>query len=114
MRAMSTPRLSELRTRVLIRRRSDHSIDSALLASEYTQERHRWAKLLPVGTAVYSESKQLERKITHRIWLRHIDGVTTDFEIVARGRVYRVERSAPVHGEHVFTVIEAEELGGEY
>lgn len=111
MKAMSTPRLSELKTRVLIRHRQDFPIDAALLAPEYTKERYRWAKILPVGTAVYSESKQLDSKITHRIWLRHIEGVTTDSEIVARGRVYRVERSAPVHGEQVFTVIEAEELG---
>lgn len=105
------PGAGELDRRITIRLREDISVDEAGLESAFTQDRCRWAKIRAVGTAVYTDSVQTDDKITHRIWIRLLDGVTTSHEVVAGGVIYRVKRSAPWGAGKRFTLIEVEELG---
>jgi len=100
----------ELNSRVTIRLRRDHPSMTMGLESTYHDEIARWAKIAPVGTGIYIESVQADARVTHRVTLRHIDGITTDHEIVHKNVIYAVRRSAPLNGEPVFTIIEVEEL----
>lgn len=105
------PGAGELDRRITIRLRGDLPLDAADLESVFNEPRHRWAKLRAVGTAVYTDSVQTDDKITHRVWVRVLAGVTTSHEVVAGDVVYRVKRSAPWGAGKRFTLIEVEELG---
>ncbi len=101
----------ELDRRVVIQLRSDRPADDMGLESQLLDPTPRWAKIEPVGTAVYTDGIQTDNKITHRIFIRHLLGITTDHEIVNSGVVYRVKRCAEMNGRKRFTIIEVEELG---
>jgi head-tail adaptor len=105
------PGAGELDRRITIRLREDLPRESADLESVLSEPRRRWAKIRAVGTAAYTDSVQTENKITQRIWVRRIEGVTTSHEVVAGSVVYRVKRSAPWGAGKRFTLIEVEELG---
>ncbi len=105
------PESGELDRRITIRLREDLPVGGADLDAVFTQPRHRWAKIRAVGTAVYTDSVQTDDKITHRIWVRLLDGVTSSHEVVAGSVIYRVKRSAPWGAGKRFTLIEVEELG---
>lgn len=105
------PESGELDRRITIRLREDLPSEFADLESVFSEPRQRWAKIRGVGTATYTDSVQTDNKITHRIWVRRIEGVTTPHEVVAGSVVYRVKRSAPWGSGKRFTLIEVEELG---
>lgn len=107
---LTLPRIGELNRRVSLRRRTDVPVDEVDGESLYDGNRDRWAKIEPVGTAVYSGSAQLGEAITHRIWLRHIEGMTDAHEVVYRKSVYRVRRVTDANDARRFTVLEVEEL----
>ncbi|WP_110995580.1 head-tail adaptor protein [Pseudomonas sichuanensis] len=109
--AQLEPGAGELDQRITIRLREDMPVDEADVESVFAEPRQRWAKLRAVGTAAYTDSVQTDDTITHRVWVRRIEGVTTSHEIVSGSMVYRVKRSAPWGAGKRFTVIEVEELG---
>lgn len=109
--AQLDPGAGELDRRITIRLRADVPAEGADLEPVFTQPRHRWAKIRAAGTAVYTDSVQTDNKITHRVWVRLLDGVTTSHEVVASGVIYRVKGIAPWGAGKRFTLIEVEELG---
>jgi len=109
--AYREPGAGELNRRVSIRRRTDVPADNMGLTSIFSMPKRRWARIEPVGTGVYADSVQTDNKITHRITLRLLPGVTTADEVVHGSTLYRVSRSVDMNGAHRFTVLEVEELG---
>lgn len=109
--ALKEPGAGELDRRITIRLRDDIPVDDAGLEQEFSQPRLRWAKIRAVGTAVYTDSVQTDDKITHRVWVRLLGGITTSHEVVAGNVIYRVKRCAPWGAGKRFTLIEVEELG---
>jgi SPP1 family predicted phage head-tail adaptor len=109
--AMSEPGAGDLNRRVTLRRRSDSPADGGGLASQFSGEKKRWARIEPVGTAIYHDSVQTDSKITHRITLRYLGVLPIDFEVIHGAVVYRVSRATDMNGSHKFTVLEVEELG---
>ncbi len=109
--AITEPRAGDLNRHVTLRRRSDSPSDEGGLASQFSEEKKRWARIEPVGTAIYHNSVQTDAKITHRITLRYLGVLPIDFEVVHGATVYRVRRATDMNGRHKFTVLEVEELG---
>lgn len=109
---LRNPPSQKLNKRVCIRLRQDLPVGAAGVDQVYSQPRKRWARIQPVGTATYTESAQTDTAITHRIWLRKIEGVTDSHEIehLTSGRVYRVQRLADLDGGDDYTIIEVEQL----
>ena len=107
---LRNPPSQKLNKRVLIRLRTDIPVGAAGVDSVYTQPRMRWARIDPVGTATYTAAAQTDKAITHRVCMRHIEGVTDSHEIVHRQHVYRVQRGAPLAGESDYTIREVEQL----
>ncbi|QJQ02112.1 head-tail adaptor protein [Herbaspirillum rubrisubalbicans Os34] len=107
---LDEPMAGELNRRVQIRHRQDLPLADAELAHEFGTGRRRWAKIEPVGAATYAGSVQIDEKVTHRVFLRRIDGITSDHEIVHGDQVYRVRRSMAMNGAPRFTMVEVEEL----
>lgn len=109
--AYREPGAGELDKHVTLRRRDDEPADDMGLESVFSDLNPRWAKIEPVGSAVYTGSVQTESKVTHRITLRYRKGITTAFEVVHGDTQYRVRRGFNMNGKTRFTVLEVEELG---
>jgi hypothetical protein len=107
---MDFPHIGELRSRVEIRRRVDLPADDMGLGASFPEVVMRWAKVAPVGAAIYAGSVQIDNAITHRVFLRYLDGVTNAHEVVRGAQVFRVKRVTDLGGVQRFTVLEVEEL----
>jgi len=105
------PESGELDRKVEIRLRTDRPSGYASLISSYPASIRRWASLKPVGTAVWAASVQTDERVTHRCIVRYSDGITSDHEVVSRGRVYAIRRCADLQGAGRFLVLDVEEIG---
>ncbi|VVD76386.1 hypothetical protein PEP31012_00864 [Pandoraea eparura] len=108
---MEFPTIGELNQRIKISTRSDYPVLETDIASDYSGRRDRWAKIEPVGSAVYFGNAQTEVKVTHRIWIRYEHGIDANVEVDDGQSVYRVRRVSDLKGAKRFTVLEVEELG---
>lgn len=122
--AYREPAAGELNRRVAIRRRTDIPASDMGLDSEFSEIKPRWAKIEPVGTAVYAAGVQTDNKLTHRIWIRALRGVSESHEVVhvqhlpgdpaysvvPGSPVYRVKRNADLNGGRRFTLLEVVEV----
>ncbi|WP_223472887.1 MULTISPECIES: phage head closure protein [unclassified Pseudomonas] len=109
--AYREPGAGELNKHVTLRRRADVPAPDMGLDSLFSELNPRWAKIEPVGSAVYTDSAQTDNKITHRVFLRYRTGITTAYEVVHQGTLYRVKRGFDMNGRGRFVVLEVEELG---
>lgn len=109
--AMREPSAGELDRRITVRLRSDTPASDLGLDSIFTDQKQRWAKIEPVGTAVYATGVQTEDRLTHRVILYYLKGMSDAHEVVHGGSIYRVKRVADMNGSRRFTVLEVEELG---
>lgn len=109
--ALLEPSAGELNRRITLRLRADVPASDQGLDSLFTEQKKRWAKIEPVGTAVYAAGIQTDVKLTHRITLYYLKGMSESHEVVHGSTVYRVRRVADMNGDHRFTLLEVEELG---
>ena len=105
------PSAGELNKRVVIRYRQDVPVGLADVEANHPVCFKRWASLKPVGTAAWAMSVQTDEKVTHRCIVRWIEDINESYEVVCRGRVYRVRRCAPLGGDRGFLIMDVEELG---
>lgn len=109
--AMREPSAGELDRRITLRLRSDVPAPNQGLDSLFTDQKKRWAKIEPVGTAVYAAGVQTDVKITHRVTFYYLKGMSEAHEVVRGATIYRVRRVADMNGNRRFTLLEVEELG---
>lgn len=109
--AMREPSAGELDRKITIRVRTDDPAGDLGLIPVFTETKRRWAKIEPVGTAVYNAGLQLERKVTHRITMYFLPGVSEAHEVLHGLTVYRVRRVADMNGSRRYSLLEVEELG---
>ena len=79
----------------------------------YSHERRLWAKIEPIGSAIYYGSEQTGDAVTHRIWLRWRGDIDNRYEVLHHNRVYRVRRQSELNGEQRFLLLDVVELGHE-
>lgn len=76
-----------------------------------------WAKVEPVGAAIYQSSVQIDKAVTHRFIVRRqvnkveAHAITNKHVVEYNNWRYRVKRAAELADEREFIVIETEELG---
>lgn len=109
---MRPPQTGELDTLITIFRGSATPWGDDDLKNQETEIIKRWAKIEPVGTAVYVESVQTESGITHRIYIDFTNLIREDdVAKTSDGRQFRVKRSCALGGGRQTTILEVEELG---
>lgn len=107
---MDFPHIGELNRLVQVRRRTDAPIGDIEVDPSFPESVDRWAKIEPVGSAIYAGSVQIDATVTHRIIVRALAGVTDYHEVVHGVTVYRVRRVTDLNNARRFTVLEVEEL----
>ncbi|UVM48344.1 phage head closure protein [Pseudomonas sp. B21-015] len=111
--AMREPSAGELDRRITIRLRTDIPAPDQGLDSVFTEQKKRWAKIEPVGTAVYANGVQTDVKITHRVIFYYLKGMSDAHEVLHGSIIYRVCRVADMNGTRRYTLLEVEEQGPE-
>jgi len=109
--ALREPGAGELDRRITLRLRADQPAPDLGLSSIFTDEKKRWAKIEPVGAATYSAGLQIDDKVTHRVTLYYLDGLSDAHEVLHSKRLYRIRRVTDLNGGHRYSVLEVEELG---
>lgn len=106
------PTAGDLDRRVQLRAPQDKALADFDLERDNGVAVWLWAKVRPVGFAVYAAGVQTENKVTHRVTIRRRPGVVEGMEVVDGSTVYRVKRSATLGGSRAWLVLEVEELTG--
>lgn len=109
--AWREPGAGDLDRRITVRRCMDVPAADMGLDSVFSEPKRRWARIEPVGSATYAAGVQTDSKVTHRITLRWLVGITDAHEVLHGKTLYRIRRSSDMNGTHRFTLLEVEELG---
>jgi head-tail adaptor len=97
-----------MNARIALRKRTDSPALDAGLTPGYSGEVKRWAEVKPVGAVAYAASVQSDERVTHRMRIRLFAAITTQYEVVWNGWVYRVQRAKHEHAKRE-TILEVEE-----
>ncbi|AIU28377.1 hypothetical protein LV28_19005 [Pandoraea pnomenusa] len=97
-----------MNARIALRVRTDSPALDAGLTAGYSDEVKRWAEVRPVGAVAYAASVQSDERVTHRMRMRLFSRITTKYEVVWNGWVYRVRRAKHEHDKRE-TLLEVEE-----
>ncbi|WDH24104.1 head-tail adaptor protein [Pseudomonas chlororaphis] len=108
---MREPSAGELNRRITIRLRTDIPASDLGVVPVFTDEKKRWARIEPVGTAVYDNGLQVDRKLTDRIAFHYLAGMSEAHEVLHGQTIYRVRRVSDMNGARRWTILEVEELG---
>ena len=107
------PDPGELDKRIHLRQRIDHPAADYGVEPTFQNEKDVWAKIRQVGATTYHESVQADDKITHYMTVRFRKGITSDYEVVYGGSVFRVKRLRDLNSAGRYLLMECEELGAE-
>lgn len=105
------PDPGELNNRIHLRQRIDQAAADYGTEPIYQNEKDVWAKVRQVGATTYQESVQADDIITHYMTIRYRRGITSDFEVVYSGNIYRVKRLRNLNSAGRYLLMECEELG---
>jgi len=107
------PDPGDLDKRVQLRQRIAQPASDYGTAPEFQNMRYVWAKIRQVGATTWHESVQAESIITHYITIRFRRDITSDYEVVFGGVVYRIRRARDLNFAGRYLLLECEELGAE-
>lgn len=113
---LSEPSAGELNRRVAIKRWQDMPAMGGGISVADTLVATVWAKIEPVGGALYFGARQVGEDVTDRIFMRrnaviNERSVTGEHVCECDGQRYRVRRASAVNGGKVWLMLEVECLG---
>lgn len=114
--AMTEPQAGELNRRVVIKRWQDMPAMSGSITVSDTLVATVWAKIEPVGNAIFFGTKQVGEDVTDRIYIRRTSAltertITGEHVCESGGLRYRVRRASALNGEKKFVLLDVECLG---
>lgn len=113
---MELPKIGDLDRTVIVKRWQDMPAMGAGIDQTFDAGVSAWAKIEPVGNAIFFGTKQIDESVTHRIIIRRTSTLTErtisgEHVVECEGLRYRVKRASDLNGARRFVMIEAEELG---
>lgn len=113
---LKEPNTGELTRRLAIKRRQDLPAMGGGVTPSYTVVATVWAKIEPVGGALFFGTQQVGEQVTDRVFIRRTAAltertITGEHEFECDGQRYRVRRASAVNGGKAFVMFEVENLG---
>lgn len=113
---LTEPKTGELNRRVAIKRWQDMPATSGSITVSDTLVATVWAKIEPVGNAIFFGTKQVGEDVTDRIYIRRTSAltertITGEHVCESGGLRYRVRRASALNGEKKFVLLDVECLG---
>lgn len=107
---MRLPTIGELSRRVTLLLRRDIPNTNSGVENLYLPIAVLWAKIEPVGSAIYQGGIQVGNQITHRITIRHAPDIDCNHVFDWNGQRFAVKRSIDINGEGLFSAFDVEEI----
>lgn len=109
----------KLDKRITIKKWNEMASMAGGITQSFNQDIEVWAKLEPVGNAIFFGTKQAAEDITHRVFVRRSTAVnerkvTAEHVVEHRDLRYRVKRASDLKGEGDFVLLDLELLGEFY
>lgn len=113
---MKRPQIGELNKRVQIRKWQDVPDVDEGIEQTYNAGVPAWARIDPVGSALFYGLQQVETTVTHRLaaWRTpqiNADVIGGSHVVDHAGMRYRVRRATDLNGGGVFVLLDLEQLG---
>lgn len=113
---MQEPRIGEFDKRVRIRRWQDQPDGFTGIDQTVDAGVQAWARIDPVGSALFYGTAQVETTVTHRLatWRTasvNADTITGEHVVEHGGMRYRVRRATDINGQRAFVLLDLEQLG---
>lgn len=83
-------RIGQMRHRVEIQSQDSARDKIGGVAGEYATEATWWASVVPLSGREFYEAQQIHANVTHRVTLRHYEGLDADFQFLHNGRVLSI------------------------
>jgi hypothetical protein len=114
--SMSPTSVGELNTTVRVREWQDMPAIGGGIDQTFAAGTKAWAKLVPVGAALFYGTAQIEAGVTHRMTTWRTTAlnertVTAAHVVESEGMRYRVRRATPMDQERQFLLVDLTELG---
>lgn len=114
--SLQPPAVGELNRLVTVREWQDMPSMDGGISQTFDAGKKAWAKLVPVGAALYYGTQQVEAGVTHRLetWRtsRLNERTVTGAHVVeCEGLRYRVRRATAMDQERQFLLVDLTELG---
>lgn len=113
---LQQPSAGDLDRRLVIKHRQDMPAMGGGVTPSYTTVATVWAKVEPVGGALFFGTQQVGEEVTDRVFIRRSSmlterTITGEHECECDGQRYRVRRASAVNGGKVWLMLEVENLG---
>lgn len=114
---MNEPKHGELRSRIKICGWNDQPNAFGGVEQKLDKITSVWAKVEVVSAQLWWGTAQVGEAVTHRFWIRCVPGLTDArhmngrTKILYEGSEFRIRRVTDSEERHIWTIIEAEELG---
>lgn len=113
---MKAPQIGAMDKLVKVRAWQDVPDGEAGIDQTYDVGVEAWARILPVGSALFYGTEQVETTITHRLatWRTsqlNGDVIGGNHVVDHAGMRYRVRRAADLNGARAFVLLDLEQLG---
>lgn len=113
---LTEPKTGELNCRVAIKRWQDMPAMSGAITVSDTLVATVWAKIEPVGNAIFFGTRQVGDGVTDRIFIRRTSAltertITGEHVCESDGLRYRVKRASAMNGGKRMLMLEVECLG---
>lgn len=114
---MNEPSSGDLRARIRICDWTDEPSVDGDLKEDLQRSVDAWAKPEVVSAQMWWGTAQTGEAVTHRFWLRCVQGKTDVRSLTGRTKIiynsatFRIRRVTDFEERHVWTIVEAEQLG---
>jgi len=81
----------KLRHKISIEKVSETINDAGEVTENWTEFANIWAQIMPLVGREYWSSRQVESKVTGKIRIRYLPGVTPKMRINSNNRIYNID-----------------------
>lgn len=104
--------IGRLSHRIVIANYYENMIPNSSANYKYFEEVYTvWAKIQDNGGTVYFNNAQVGANITHKIFIRYQDYITTENWIIWQGRLFRIRATTDIWERHRWLSLDCEEVG---
>lgn len=97
---MKTLNIGRLNKRVTLMQLAELPDEMGQLTQQLVPAKTVWASLYPVRGAEFCELQKLQSRVTHKCYIRYIDGIDAGWLVKHAGKVYEITSAIDAGGEH--------------
>jgi SPP1 family predicted phage head-tail adaptor len=97
---MRTMNIGKLNKRITFLKLDDIPDGLGQMTKGFVEQKTVWGSLYPVRGVEFYELQKIQSKVSHKCYVRYLDGITSNDYLKCRGKVYAIESAIDVDLEH--------------